>query len=85
MASELNFMRMVSAAIFLPCLLGCAVEPPAPTAQVELPYSACGTMADLRANLTGTPYPSAKSDAVLHRLGVRCVGGGYPAVVRARY
>ncbi len=78
-------MRILCAAIFLPCLVGCAASPPpAPTAQVGLPYSACGTMADLRNNLTGTPYPSAKSDAVLRSLGVRCVGQGYPAV-RARY
>jgi predicted MFS family arabinose efflux permease len=33
---------------------------------------------------TGAPYPSAKSDAVLMSLGVRCVGEGNPAV-RARY
>ena len=78
-------MRILCAAIVLLCLLGCAASPPpAPTAQVELPYSACGTMADLRSNLTGTPYPSAKSDAVLMSLGVRCVGEGYPTV-RARY
>ncbi len=78
-------MRILCAAIVLPWLLGCAASPPpAPTAQVELPYSACGTMADLRTNLTGTPYPSAKSDAVLMSLGVRCVGEGYPTV-RARY
>ena len=42
-------------------------------------------MADLRNNLTGTPYPSANSDAILHRLGVRCIGGGYPTLVRAGY
>lgn len=78
-------MRMVSAAIFLPCLVGCAAQPPAPYAQVELPYSACEPMADLRSNLTGIPYPSAKSDAVLHGLGVRCIGDSSPAVVRARY
>jgi type IV pilus biogenesis protein CpaD/CtpE len=84
-ASELNPMRMVSAAIVLPWLVGCAATPPAPTAQVELPYSACEPMADLRNNLTGTPYPSANSDAILHRLGVRCIGGGYPTLVRARY
>jgi hypothetical protein len=41
-------------------------------------------MADLRTNLTGTPYPSAKSDALLRTLGVRCVGDVYPTV-RARY
>ena len=78
-------MRMVSAAIFLPCLAGCAAGPPAPYAQVDLPYSACGSMADLRSNLTGTRYPSAKSDAVLRRLGVRCISEGYPTAVRARY
>ncbi len=78
-------MRILYAAIVLPCLLGCAASPPpAPTAQVELPYTACGTMADLRSNLTGAPYPSAKCDAVLMSLGVRCVGEGYPTV-RARY
>ena len=80
-------MRMVSAAIVLPCLIGCAAaQPQAPYAEVELPYSACGTMAGLRSNLTGTPEPSAKSDALLHRLGVRCIGEGYyPAGVRPHY
>jgi hypothetical protein len=78
-------MRILCAAIFLPCLLGCAESPPpAATAEVLLPYSACGPMSDLRSNLTGTPNPSAKSDALLHALGVRCVGEGYPPV-RARY
>lgn len=78
-------MRKVSAAIFLPCLIGCAAQPRAPYAEVELPYSACEPMADLRSNLTGTPYPSAKSDAVLHSLGVRCIGDAYSNVARARY
>ncbi len=78
-------MRMVSAAIVLPCLIGCAAQPRTPYAQVELPYSACEPMADLRSNLTGTRYPSAKSDAVLRRLGVRCISEGYPTAVRARY
>jgi hypothetical protein len=78
-------MRIISAAIALPCLVGCAATAPAPTAEVELPYSACGPMADLRSNLTGSPTPSAKSDAQLHRLGVRCVGEGHPTLVRARY
>jgi hypothetical protein len=41
-------------------------------------------MAELRNNLTGTPYSSARSDAVLTSLGVRCGGEGYPTV-RARY
>lgn len=78
-------MRMVSAAIVLPCLVGCAATPPAPTAHVELPYSACEPMREFRSNLTGTPYPSTKSDAVLHSLGVRCIGEVYPPAVRAHY
>ncbi len=78
-------MRCLAAAIVLPCLVGCAADPPpAPANPVEQPYSACGAMASLRNNLTGTPYSSAKSDALLHRLGVRCVGEGPPAI-RARY
>jgi hypothetical protein len=78
-------MRIISAAIALPCLVGCAATAPGPTAEFELPYQACGTMADLRSNLTGASTPSAESDAQLHSLGVRCVGEGYLAVVRARY
>jgi hypothetical protein len=85
MASELSPIRIASAAILLPCLIGCAAQPPAPYAQVELPYSACEPMSVFRSNLTGTPNPSAKSDAVLHELGVRCIGDGYPPVVRSRY
>jgi hypothetical protein len=78
-------MRILCAAIFLPCLLGCAANPPpAPRSEVLLPYSACEPMADLRSNLTGTPYPSARSDAALMSIGVRCVGEGRP-MVRARY
>ena len=78
-------MRVIGAAIFLPCLAGCAVQPAAPYAEVELPYSACEPMAALRSNLTGTPNPSAKSDALLRKLGVRCISDGYPTLVRARY
>jgi hypothetical protein len=85
MASEVNPMRMVSAAIVLPWLIGCAAQPRAPYAEVELPYSACEPMAELRSNLTGAPDPSAKSDALPHRLGVRCVGYAYPTRVHARY
>jgi hypothetical protein len=78
-------MRILCAAIVLPCLFGCAANsPPASRSEVLLPYSACGSMADLRSNLTGTPDASAQSDAVLMSLGVRCVGEGYPTV-RARY
>jgi hypothetical protein len=78
-------MRIACAAIVLPCLFGsAAAQPQAPAAEVDLPYSACGSMASLRANLTGAPDPSARSDAVLHRLGVRCVGLAAPRV-RSRY
>jgi hypothetical protein len=77
-------MRILCSAIFAPCLLGCAATSPPPASQVMLPYSACGAMAELRNNLTGAPYPSAKSDALLQALGVRCIGTGYPAV-RARF
>jgi hypothetical protein len=67
-------------------LSGCMTGPqPMPYAAAPtLPYAACGTMASLRNNLTGEPYPSPQSDAELATLGVRCVGRGYPAV-RARY
>jgi hypothetical protein len=79
-------MRILCAAVVLPCLSGCAAyPPPAPRSEVLLPYSACGPMADLRSNLTGTPNPSAEGDAVLMSLGVRCVGEGYTPTVRARY
>jgi hypothetical protein len=78
-------MRIISAAIVLPCLAGCAVQQQAPYAEVDLPYSACEPMATLRSNLTGTPTPSAKSDALLRKLGVRCISDGYSAIVRARY
>ncbi len=79
-------MRIIrAAAVVLPCLAGCAVPPRAPYAKVELPYSACEPMDDFRSNLTGTSHPSAKSDAVLHRLGVRCIGEGYPVAVQPRY
>jgi hypothetical protein len=50
-----------------------------------LPYAACGDMATLRANLTGNRDPSPQSDAMLRDLGVRCIGEGGPAAVRARY
>ena len=78
-------MRIISAAAILSCLVGSAAAQPAPSARVELPYSACEPMANLRSNLTGTPYPTAKGDAILHRLGVRCVGEPYLAVARPRY
>jgi hypothetical protein len=78
-------MRIIFAAIVLPCFVSCAAaQPPAPAAEVSLPYSACGDMAALRANLTGAPDPSPKGDALLHRLGVRCIGANAPQV-RVRY
>ncbi len=78
-------MRMASAVIVLPLLAGCATTPPVPSAQVELGYSACEPMTEFTNNVTGTPYPSAKSDALLHSLGVRCIAEVYPAVARTRY
>ncbi len=78
-------MRRVSATFVLPCVIACtAGAPPAPGVPIELSYSACGAMADLRSHLTGGPEPTAESDALLHRLGVRCIGEGEGAV-RARY
>jgi hypothetical protein len=78
-------MRFIRAAIALLCLVGsAAAQPTAPVAEVDLPYSACGDMATLRANLTGTPDPSPKSDAILRRLGVRCIGPAAPWL-RQRY
>lgn len=78
-------MRIITAAVILPCVAGCNAQPPAHYPQAELPYYVCEPMADFRNNLTGTPHPSPKSDAVLHHLGVRCVGEAYQAVVRPRY
>jgi hypothetical protein len=78
-------MRMASAVIVLPLLAGCTTTPPVPSARGELGYSACEPMTELRNNLTATPYPSAKSDSILHSLGVRCIGEVYPAAARARY
>jgi hypothetical protein len=78
-------MRSISVVIALLSLVGgAAAQPQAPGPEVDLPYSACGDMAGLRDNLTGTPDPSPKSDAVLRRLGVRCIGTPAPPV-RARY
>ena len=77
-------MRIICSAIALLCLAGFAAAQPLAPAEVNLPYSACGDMAALRANLTGTPDPSPKSDAILHRLGVRCIGPASPRV-RPRY
>ena len=77
-------MRILCPAIALFCFVGSAAAQ-APFADVDLPYSACGEMAELRANLTGAPDPTPKSDAILRRLGVRCVGPVAAPRVRQRY
>lgn len=78
-------MRSICVWIALLGLAGsAAAQPPALGPQVNLPYPACGDMAALRANLTGAPDPSSKSNAVLRRLGVRCVAPSAPQP-RAHY
>ena len=65
-------MRFTCAAISLLCSVGgVAAQQVSQVSDIDLPYSACGDMAALRANLTGAPDPSPKSDAILRRLGVR--------------
>jgi hypothetical protein len=79
-------MRFTWVAFSLICSVGpVAAQQMATISDVELPYSACGDMAALRNNLTGTPDPSLKSDAILRRLGVRCVGPAAAPRVRQRY
>ena len=79
-------MRFTWAAISLICFVGSvAAQHVSQVSECDLPYSACGDMAMLRANLTGTPDPSPKSDAILRRLGVRCVGPAAAPRVRQRY
>jgi hypothetical protein len=79
-------MRFTWAAISLICSVGsAAAQQVASVSDIDLPYSACGDMAALRVNLTGTPEPSLKSDAILRRLGVRCVGPAVAPRVRQRY
>ena len=77
-------MRIICPAIALICVVGSAAAQ-APFADIDLPYSACGDMAALRINLTGAPEPTPKSDAILRRLGVRCVGPVVAPRVRQRY
>jgi hypothetical protein len=79
-------MRFIWAAISLVCCVGSvAAQQVAFVSDIDLPYSACGNMTALRTNLTGTPDPSPKSDAILRRLGVRCVGPAAAPRVRQRY
>jgi hypothetical protein len=84
----LALMRMTIVGLLGFSLCACAptaVWPPMPYAdQASLPYSACGDMRALRANLTGAPEPMPASDAILARLGVRCVASYPPPPVRAR-
>lgn len=77
-------MRFTWAAISLICCVGSAAAQ-APFADPDLPYWACGNMAALRTNLTGAPDPSPRSDAILRRLGVRCVGPAAAPRIRQRY
>ncbi len=80
-------MRMSILGLLALGLSACApVTPPTPYAsQASLPYAACGDMARLRANLTGDPGATPESDAILRRLGVRCVAAYPPPAVRVRY
>jgi hypothetical protein len=79
-------MRFIWAAISLLCCVGSvAAQQVSQASEFDLPYSACGDMAPLRSNLTGTPDPSPKSDAVLRRLGVRCVGPAAAPRVHQRF
>jgi hypothetical protein len=79
-------MRFTWVAISLLCSVGAvAAQQLVPVTNADLPYSYCGAMAALRANLTGTPDPSPKSDAILRRLGVRCVGPAAAPRLRQRY
>ena len=79
-------MRFTWAAISLICSVGAvAAQRIVSCFRHDLPYSYCGAMTDLRANLTGEPEPSPKSDAILRRLGVRCVGPAAAPRVRQRY
>ncbi len=78
-------MRFAWVAISLICSIGAAAAQQVVVSDVDLPYSACGNMAALRTNLTGTPDPSPRSDAILRRLGVRCVGPVAAPRVRQRY
>ena len=72
--------------LLIPCLAACMPNPPPSpySLAARLPYPACGDMATLRANLTGTPWETPQSDAELRALGVRCVGEG-PIVLHTRY
>jgi hypothetical protein len=74
-------MRILWATIAsLVCLGSALAQPRTGAAEVDLPYAACGDMTTIRANLTGTPYPTLASNATLRSLGVRCIGSAPPRV-----
>jgi hypothetical protein len=79
-------MRFTWAAISLICSVGCATaQQTTRVSEIDLPFSACGNMTDLRANLTGISDPTSKSDAMMRQLGVRCVGPATAPRIRQRY
>jgi hypothetical protein len=79
-------MRFTWAAISLLCSVGGgAAQQVSQVSEIDLPYAACGDMTALRNNLTGSPDQTPKSDAILRKLGVRCVGPAASPRVRQRY
>jgi hypothetical protein len=79
-------MHFTWAAFFLLCSVGSVTAQQTVTVpDVDLPYAVCGDMAALRTNLTGAPDPTPRSDAILRRLGVRCVGPTTAPRVRQRF
>ena len=68
-------MRLILVAALSLSLAACAPPPVAtPVArQGRLPLSACGAVPSLRLNLTDAAQPTPRSDAMLTRLGVRCL------------
>jgi hypothetical protein len=55
-------MRFTWAAISLLCSIGAvAAQQVVPVSDIDLPYSYCGTVTALRANLTGTRTPRPKA------------------------
>jgi hypothetical protein len=78
-------MRKLVLAMLTPTLAACVSPQPAPYSQEPTaPYQACGDMAALRANLTGSPAATPASEAILRKLGVRCLVSS-PDALRARY
>jgi hypothetical protein len=79
-------MRFTWTAISLLCSVGAvAAQQVSHVSEIDLPYAACGDMVALRSNLTGSPDQTPKNDAILRRLGVRCVGPAASPRIRQRY